>query len=280
MGNAKLGVRIWGAAGSYPRMGPEQLRFGGNTTSLEILHDGETPVFVDAGTGIANAGQNLLESNPEARNIHIFFTHYHWDHTAGLPFFVPIYQPRYQICLHGPGADSNDLQDMLDLSVSAEFSPISGIGNLESSLEIRPENIRLDDLEIEILDFEGAHPGGILCYKFRQRSRCFVFATDVEVQKARDAQVLTDFCRGADFIILDTHYTSEEYKKKKGWGHSTYDDALKVTLNAGVRRLVFFHMAPHRSDEEHLRLLSRYQHKYPDISLMIPEEGGTVYCVE
>lgn len=283
MDKSHLGVRIWGAVGSFPHMGEDQVRYGGNTTSLEILYGGSTPLYIDAGTGIANAGQTVMKQKPGVRDLHILFTHYHWDHTAGLPFFVPIYQSRYSIHLHGPGADSGALREMLDLTFSPEFSPIYGIGNLKSKLAIEPERsfIELEGLSVSVLDLPLGHPGGVRCYRFEQGGESFVFATDVEMQNQGVSPALADFCRGADFLILDAQYTAGEYcRSKRGWGHSTYEDALAVTRAAGVKRLCFFHLEPLRPDSGHERLLERFRQENPDLRLVLPETGGEFYCVE
>ena len=243
-------IRCWGSRGSIPVSGTEYLKYGGDTTCLEIVtKDGDT-IVVDAGTGIRKLGNKLAKAGTQ--NISIVFTHAHWDHLMGFPFFKPIYSKETLLQLYGCPFAQHSIKDMLSNSMSPPHFPIN-----------------LDDLKGEIV-YNGAcngtfqigsvsvspillsHPNQGIGYKFSEDGKNFVFLTDNELSFKHpgglDFQEYADFSANADLLIHDSEYTSEEYALTKGWGHSTYNDAVRLAMEAHVKKFGLFHHNQERTD--------------------------------
>lgn len=276
----KLGMKIWGGHGSAPSMNDKQLRFGGNTSCVEIIHKGSQKVFLDGGTGLANAGQQIAEANPHDKNIHIFFSHYHWDHISGFPFFTPIYLKNYNLFLYGLEAAKGSLKDVVSFTFSSEYSPIYSTENLQSDITYVEENrfYTIEDLNIEILHLPKAHPGGIWTFRITQENQSIVYATDVEVSTREIRESLVELSTASDVLIIDCQYTEENYKGHIGWGHSTFRMAADIAAAAGVRRVVCFHISPFIEDDELLEIKKILETDYPGIRFDIAANFLEIYC--
>jgi phosphoribosyl 1,2-cyclic phosphodiesterase len=254
-------VTIWGCRGSLAAPGRETVRYGGESTCLEILMDSGETIIIDAGSGIRKLGNKLL-GQPEITDLTMLFTHAHWDHLAGFPFFKPAFFSRYSIRLCG-GAEAQDsvlrsLQHQMeppyfpvDMSATkAKFitgclcgctdcgNRLPGIGGTHTC-----ESIPLN------------HPNGGRGFALSGASgKRFVFLTDNEIQfhheNGRSREEYVEFSRGADLLLHDAQYTDAEYARTKSWGHSTFRDAVDLAIDAGVRRLGLLHHDPDRTDDE------------------------------
>ncbi len=262
-----LRLRFWGTRGSIPAPGPHTVRYGGNTPCVEVRTGADWLVILDAGTGIRELGRSLVaEGNGSGIAGDIYLTHAHWDHIQGIPFFAPIFQQGNHFTIWG----SSTLKTSIDQVIRDQMSPVVFPVTFEEL------SARIDFGEIaeerhagngyEVTAFAVQHPGGALGYRFAETDatgqpmksgRSFVYISDNEVAACegygsapgwRDR--LVDFVRGATILIHDATYTSEEYERHRGWGHSTYEDAVKLALDADVEEVVLFHHRPERSDEE------------------------------
>ncbi|HET9682519.1 MAG TPA: MBL fold metallo-hydrolase [Gemmatimonadaceae bacterium] len=256
-----LSLRFWGTRGSIPSPGLSTARYGGNTPCIELRTGEGRLVILDAGTGIRELGRSLLErSNGSPITGDIFLTHAHWDHIQGLPFFQPIFRKGNHFTIWG----SRSLQTSIDRVVRDQMSPVV----FPVSFEELQARIDFQELSEErrggrgyhVSAIQVRHPGGALGYRFTDGdddSRALVYVSDNELNpQARydDApdwrQRLVAFTRGAAVLVHDTMYTAEEYDHHRGWGHSTYEDAMELALDAGVQQLVLFHHKPERGDDE------------------------------
>ena len=275
----RLRVKFWGVRGSYPVPGPRTVRYGGNTTCVEIRAGGHL-VIIDAGTGIIDLGQELLrqyQATCEPIVATIFFTHTHHDHTQGFPFFGPAYLGSSTLYMFGPKLFREDLSEalsraMLPPSFPVELEELNSLRitrNIEETeaVVLRPgvpepvvrnvyrQNQDVTPDQVEIRLYKGyAHPKlGILIYKVSWQDHSVVFASDTEGYTGDDARLI-DFARGADSLILDAQYTEEEYTSgllpKQGYGHSTPQMAARVARAAGVKQLILFHHDPQHDDEQ------------------------------
>jgi phosphoribosyl 1,2-cyclic phosphodiesterase len=204
------------------------LRYGGDTTCLEIRTGGGETIVVDAGTGIRRLGKVLVAEH--RLRCHIIFTHAHWDHVMGFPFFKPIFMPRAELIMHKCPFQSRFVETILSKVMSPPTFPV-----------------RYQDLKAS-------------GYRFTENGRSFVFLTDNELgfvhPNGLDFNGYRDFCDGADLLIHDAEYTPEEYRSTREWGHSSYTDAVNLALAAKVRRLGLFHLNQDRTDDAMDRIVA------------------------
>ncbi len=256
-----LRVQFWGTRGSIPSPGRRTVRYGGNTPCIEIRTAEGWLVILDAGTGIRELGLSLQDRSDGAPLAgDIFLTHAHWDHIQGIPFFAPIFQRGNHFTIWG----SKALEGSVDRVVRDQMSPVVfpvSFEELDARIDFSTiaAGERRGGQGYEVEAFEVQHPGGALGYRFRSpgSDRSIVYVSDNEVgapekyNSPKDwKQRFVEFVRGATVFVHDTMYTTEEYDHHRGWGHSTFHDAVDVAMEAEVGTLVLFHHEPRRTDEE------------------------------
>jgi phosphoribosyl 1,2-cyclic phosphodiesterase len=252
-------VKFWGCRGSIPVPDSRMMRYGGNTTCVEIITNGKVLV-VDAGTGIRKLGENLIKR--KIFNFDLFITHSHWDHIQGFPFFAPIYSEKTKINILGSTNSYKQVKSILSSQMSYEFFPVS-FYDLKSKINFvdisRPEYISKD----YVLKFiETNHPIYTLGLRVENQGKSFVFITDNELRSKTPStswEEFVDFCSGADYLIHDAQFTDQEYKKRIGWGHSTFEQALSLAKDAQVKNLGLFHHDPNRKDSGLEKIEKRFQ---------------------
>jgi len=256
-----LRLQFWGTRGSIPSPGPLTVRYGGNTPCVEVRTSSGRLIVLDAGTGIRELGRSLIERAHGAPiEGDIFLTHAHWDHIQGIPFFGPMFQRGNQFTIWG----SKSLEPTLDHVVRGQMSPAVFPVTFEE-LQARIEFRELSEGHravngYEVRAFPVRHPGGALGYRIaegRDGAPALVYISDNELGPGATYDTrgswradLVDFVRGARVLVHDTTYTAQEYEQHRGWGHSTYEEAIELALDAGVGTLVLFHHKPERTDDE------------------------------
>lgn len=254
-------IRCWGARGSIPTSGKDYLRFGGNTTCLEIRNTQDDILIVDAGSGIREAGNAFLA---EGRNdFTLILTHAHWDHIMGFPFFKPLYREKTNLRIWGCSFAQDSIKEMLAHVMSAPYFPINYDevhANVDYQVTCNGE-YTLGDLTITPIAL--SHPNQGTGFKFAQNGKSLVFLTDNELglrhQGGLTYSDYLTFCRGATVLIHDAEYRDEEYPKRRGWGHSTIEQATQLALDAGVEQLGLFHHNQDRHDHEIDAMVARCQ---------------------
>lgn len=258
-----LRLTFWGTRGSVPTPGPLTVRYGGNTPCVEVRTGSGRLIILDAGTGLRELGRSLVErSNGAPLVADLFLTHAHWDHIQGLPFFPPIFQPGNRFTIWGPSPATlnGGIGRVIREQMSPEVFPVP-FESLAARVDFRDvggEQPGGDDYDVASFDVQ--HPGGAVAYRFRSRgasARSFVYVSDNELatndrysspKDWRDR--LVEFIRGTNVLVHDATYTKDEYTGHRGWGHSTYDDALDLAIDSDVETLVLFHHKPERSDDD------------------------------
>jgi len=245
-------ITCWGARGSIPVCGPEYVGYGGDTCCVEVRGAGDEPIIIDAGTGIRRLGAQLLKQGPV--KAHLIFTHAHWDHISGFRFFEPVYHETTNLKVICWTFAPYDVTEILGHTMAAPYFPVS-LTELKSEItypKVSDEAFDLGGLNVASIPL--SHPNGGMGYKFSQDGSSFVFLTDNELGFPHPNRVSTEkyleFCQGADLLVHDAEYTPEEYEKVKGYGHSTYTEALDLALRAGVKRFALFHHNRDRTDQQ------------------------------
>lgn len=260
--------RFRGTRGSLPAPGADTVRFGGNTTCIEVRSDNDDLIILDAGTGIRELGMELVKTPPV--NCHLFITHTHWDHIHGLPFFAPMFVPDNSVTVYGPPdpVAMTGIEGALSLQMQYPHFPVS-----TSELAADVEYTTLVEMETVDLGFALVqpmllnHPAMNYGYRITCDGRTLFFTGDHEAysniyqpddveyeeyQRVVNERVrqLEEFITGADVLIADGQYTRDEYVSKQGWGHSAQEDVLELAVRTGIERVFLTHHETSRSDEE------------------------------
>lgn len=245
-------VQFWGVRGSIPAPGAETVRYGGNTSCLEMRVAGKQLIF-DGGTGLRVLGKHLLKSMPV--EAYMFFTHSHWDHIQGFPFFVPAFIRGN--CFHIYGAiapnGASMKQRLSDQMLHPNFPvPIQVMQSDLKFYDLTPgDQVALDDITIETGSLN--HPNTAIGYRVTWQDRTVVYASDTEHFPDRLDENLLHLARNADLLIYDACYTDDEYydvkAPKVGWGHSTWEAGIALAEAAGVKKIAMFHHDPNHDDD-------------------------------
>jgi phosphoribosyl 1,2-cyclic phosphodiesterase len=245
-------IKIWGSRGSIPVSGKAYLKYGGDTTCVEIRARSGDIIVVDAGTGIRRLGNHLAE---EKRNDFDFiFTHAHWDHLMGFPFFKPLYFKNANLRVHRCPYHNKFVENILSKVMAPPNFPVkySDIIAHISYPDACPTEFEIGS--IRVVPIALSHPNGGSGYKFIEDDKTFVFLTDNELGYVHPGglpfEEYLNFSRDADLLIHDAEYTPEEYKTFIDWGHSVYTDALDLAQQAAVKKLGLFHLNQERTDQE------------------------------
>jgi phosphoribosyl 1,2-cyclic phosphodiesterase len=241
-------VRFWGVRGSIACSGPLTARYGGNTSSLEV-RCGDQLLLFDAGTGIRYLGKTLDGARLEGD---LYFTHTHFDHVCGLPFFRPLFQPQNKFRLW-----AGHLRGAMTLKrVLAEFmmSPLFPVPPevFKATLEYRDFNAG-ETLQagngVTLRTAALNHPDGATGYRVEYQGRSFCYVTDTEHVPGSPDRTVLGLIAQADLVVYDCMYTDDEYRRYVGWGHSTWQEGIRLCQQAGVKRMVVFHHDPDHDDE-------------------------------
>ncbi len=244
-------VTFYGVRGSLPICSPDFQEFGGNTTCIRIDGPKRTIIF-DAGTGIRELGKDMARDQTLGieRPCILAFSHFHWDHIQGLPFFIPAYDKRRTFTLSAIGREryGQDLRTIFETAMQEEYFPVSleGMGAQIEFMQSRTDTITAGDAEASVVRHN--HPGGAYSYRFiSPGGKKVVICTDIEHGDNLDERIIV-LASGADLLIHEGQYTPEELKKYKGWGHSSWEQAIEVAERAGVKQLVITHHDPDHDD--------------------------------
>src|SRR6185437_7698519 len=272
-------LKFWGVRGSTPAPGPDTVKYGGNTSCIEIRAKGEL-IILDAGTGLRLLGRQLSEEfKDQPLHMTLLLTHTHWDHIQGLPFFQPIYEPQNRVRILGYEGARHVLSNVLSSQMENPFFPIT--------LRELPANLQIEELKemkftigrVRVDACFANHPGICVGYRLSTGEASIAYfpynepqfianGTDpkaaLEYSQGQDRRMVA-FLRGVDILIMDAQYDRTEYEQHKGWGHGCLDDVVALALKAEVKKLFLFHHDPDHDDAkisemtEHARQLVKAQ---------------------
>ena len=252
-------IRCWGARGSIPVSGKEYLRYGGNTTCLEIRGEDDQLIIVDAGSGIRKLGNKLAAERQLC--CHLIFTHAHWDHVLGFPFFKPVYFPDSHIALHGSPFVQESIKHVIAGTMEAPYFPVPFEAANANFTYHNFANSPFQIGDVAVTPIYLSHPNRGHGYKFVSGGKTLVFLTDNELAHVHPGGLTFEdyraFAEGADLLIHDAEYTEEQYKLTRTWGHSTYNDALRLAIESEVKQFALFHHNQDRGDDALDEIVSR-----------------------
>jgi phosphoribosyl 1,2-cyclic phosphodiesterase len=264
-------VRFWGVRGSTPTPQSENLRYGGNTSCVEVRVNGHIYVF-DCGTGFRNLGKQLSQEhagdgkNGHPINAHIFLSHFHWDHIQGIPFFSPLYNDRESSFIFHSSSRTRGLQQALEEQMADPYFPVnmSDMAAHRQFCTIDEGRTQLEGCTVQSMWLN--HPQGCLGFRMETQGKVIVYATDNEPGDPVFDKSVRKLAEGADLLIYDAQYLPEEYAaRKQGWGHSHWREAINVVMESGAKELILFHHDPDHSDSCIDAVVKQAREHYPKV---------------
>lgn len=247
--DAEFSVRFWGVRGSIACSSEDVIRYGGNTSSLEVTAGDRTLLF-DAGSGIRYLGKKMAATAP--READLFLTHTHFDHVCGLPFFVPFFIPGWSFKVWaGNLYPKHQLKTVIEDMMIAPLFPVPPTifnANIDYLDFPAGETIRPTD-EIAVKTVALNHPNEATGYRVEFGGKSICYITDTEHPPEGNDRALVEFLSDADIAIYDASYTDAEYEQRVGWGHSTWEAGMRLCDEAGVKTYVVFHHDPEHDDD-------------------------------
>lgn len=296
-------VKFWGVRGSFPVPGEKTIKYGGNTSCVEIVTDSGMEIIVDAGTGIRGLGDELMTSNfgRGRGKAYIFISHTHWDHIQGLLYFRPIYIAGNEFNIFARKLDDKNLKNIFFAQTEDPYFPVH-FDNLLADVAFNElsegDSFKIKDVSVRTERLN--HPWVSLGYRFDDENGSVAYISDTapfkkvllekkyyanapseqeqksiqEELQMLEAKVL-DMVKDVDVLIYDSHFTVQEYEQFPHWGHSTPEEGLELAMKANAKSLVLFHHAPERDDETLDRMKIKYQEigKEKNIHLFVAREG-------
>jgi phosphoribosyl 1,2-cyclic phosphodiesterase len=271
MRKVRMKITFYGTRGSIPVPEPDFVQVGGNTSCILLTSDNGRIAVFDAGTGIRKLGNDLLaRSHEQYDNIYIALSHTHWDHIQGFPFFRPAYDPdrHFTITIIGRDRQMRNLEDIFSMHMQQEYFPVplEKMGARMTFFAPEATHYTTPITGNKVVTLRHNHPGGAYSYRIEGEGKIFVYCTDVEHVDGIDPNIVA-LSRDADLLIHDAQFTPEELKMKKGWGHSSWEQAVEVAEQAGVKRLALFHHDPEHTDSFLFRMEEECQRRFPEAFL-------------
>jgi phosphoribosyl 1,2-cyclic phosphodiesterase len=259
-------VRFWGVRGSTPTPQSENLRYGGNTSCVEVRLNGSTYIF-DCGTGFRNLGKQLeQEAAGQPISAHIFLSHFHWDHIQGIPFFTPLYNNRESHFFFHSSNRTRGLQRAIEEQMSDPYFPVNmnEMAARRQFYNIEEGLTPFDHCVIKSMWLN--HPQGCLGFRIETKDKVVVYATDNEPGHAVFDKSVRKLAEGADVLIYDAQYLPEEYAAtRRGWGHSHWREAVNLVMESGAKELILFHHDPDHSDTCIDQVVAKAREYYPRV---------------
>lgn len=242
-------IKFWGVRGSTPAPLPENMRYGGNTSCVEV-RVGDNLYIFDCGTGFRILGRALhREFNGRSFSAHVFVSHFHWDHIQGLPFFEPLYDNQQNHFQFHCSSRTRSLKRVFEEQMASPYFPV-GLNEMRARqdfYDLDEKGLDLGDVRLRTMWLN--HPQGCMGFRMETKDGVMVYATDNEPGDAAFDKNVRELAAGADVLIYDAQYLPEEYEaRRRGWGHSHWREAVNVAMESGAKELILFHHDPDHDD--------------------------------
>jgi len=275
-------VCLWGTRGSIASAGPDTVRYGGNTACAEVEGRDGTIVVLDAGTGVRRVGNTYKEP----RRLDILLTHLHMDHIQGLGFFAPFFRRDFEVHVWGPPSTTQDLRTRLTRYLSPPLFPVR-LRDVAARLELHDAPMgRFEIGGLQVTAQTVIHPGQTLGYRISDGESTMTYLPDHEpalgaegIPDRADWTSGHDLAAGADLVLHDAQYTTDEYEERVGWGHSRVTDAVDLAKLARAQRLVTFHHDPAHNDETLDEMLGVARARAGDALEVMPGREGETFRI-
>lgn len=242
-------LKFWGVRGSIPCPSPDHILFGGNTSCLEVTAGGHQ-IILDAGTGIRNLGHWSFRKGVSKATI--LFSHTHWDHVTGFPFFAPAFHPGHEyLLMAGHLKAHGGLRKIIAGQMSDPTFPVP-LEAMKAKLSFEDFDVGTDFMigkKVRVRTAPLNHPNGATGYRIEYGGKSICYVTDTEHTPGNPDQNILGLIQGADLVIYDSTYTDDELPGKVGWGHSTWQEGVRLALAAEVKSLAIFHHDPDHEDK-------------------------------
>lgn len=248
-------LKFWGVRGSIACPSPNHVVYGGNTSCIEFVLGGRV-IVVDAGTGIRNLGHDFLRRKVD--DAVLLLTHTHWDHINGFPFFAPNFRPDFKLHIMAghlkDATDTGGICSIQQVLASQMANPMFPVPLEALKAEITYEDFMAGDsfspfADVNIRTTKLNHPNGAIGYRIEYKGKSVCVVTDTEHKPGEPDQAILNLIEGADLVIYDSTYTDDEFPSKVGWGHSTWQEGIRLCRSAKVKRLAIFHHDPDHDDQ-------------------------------
>ena len=248
-------VKFWGTRGSISTPGTETGKYGGNTACVEIDLDDGSILIIDGGMGLRKLGEAMMRTvfGGGKGEGHILFSHTHWDHIQGIPFFPPMYVPGNRFTIYGRGGKNGTIRKLLSGQMNDTYCPVpnfldKGFGANIEFKEIEDGTFKIGAATITAREIP--HVPSVVClgYRISDGKGTVAHISDVEYLEGTQGSPTIEMAQGADILIHDAQYTPEEYPAKRTWGHSHTDHAVEIATSAGAKHVLFFHHDPEHTD--------------------------------
>jgi len=259
-------IKFWGVRGSTPTPQPENLRYGGNTSCVEVRLNGAIYIF-DCGTGFRILGKQLTsEFGDKPFHAHVFLSHFHWDHIQGIPFFGPLYNNKENHFFFHSSSRTRKLQHALEDQMSDPYFPVN-MNEMKAHrnfYDMEEGKLAFDDCVIHSKWLN--HPQGCLGFRLETDDKVVVYATDNEPGPPLFDKNVRQLAEGCDVLIYDAQYLPEQYEsEKRGWGHSHWREAVNIAMQSGAKELILFHHDPDHNDARIDRIVIEARNYYPKV---------------
>ena len=244
-------IKFWGVRGSNPTTDSNKLKIGGDTSCVEIRTQDNEIIILDMGTGLRQLGQQLLQEENPPLNLNIFVSHYHWDHILGFLSFTPLFDEKFTINIFGKTNKNGGIKQALNDILDTRFWPVSldmFLANI-NYYDIKPGRITLDN-GIVVESSLHPHPNGALGYRIELENKIITYVTDIEHPIGKPLNKVINLSRHSDILIHEAHFTPKDLPNYKGWGHSSWEEAVEVAKSSKSKKLVLFHHSPTYPDKK------------------------------